>query len=301
MAGHILELRGCTPEPLGNYLKGLGVFRLIAEQADPQARAWWQGGVLWLHTKWSLKEVLSFFLTGIGDEKRPVYGPTPIFAPWGGRPGFYNVKGNEGAKQRLERLERLCDATGRFALSKATVEATRHVLKARTWDGLDKKAREKVKGEIVDACRANWPIHAIEWFDACLSVEDDPRFGFLYGTGGNEGSADITNNFWELIEETIGLPEAKHDSRESLVGSLVAGPRAGGVSRTAGQHFPLAAGCSNCGQDFEGSSSANPWDFILMMEGAVLFAGATTKRLSQFGKGKAAFPFMVDHVAIEGS
>ena len=42
MAGHILELRGCTPEPLGNYLKGLGVFRLIAEQADPQARAWWK-------------------------------------------------------------------------------------------------------------------------------------------------------------------------------------------------------------------------------------------------------------------
>lgn len=37
MAGQILELRGCTPEPLGNYLKGLGVFRLIAEQADPQA------------------------------------------------------------------------------------------------------------------------------------------------------------------------------------------------------------------------------------------------------------------------
>ncbi len=46
MAGHVLELRGCTPEPLGNYLKGLGVFRLVAEQADPQARAWWKDGVL---------------------------------------------------------------------------------------------------------------------------------------------------------------------------------------------------------------------------------------------------------------
>jgi CRISPR-associated protein Csx17 len=34
-----------------------------------------------------------------------------------------------------------------------------------------------------------------------------------------------------------------------------------------------------------------------MMEGAVLFAGATTKRLSQHGKGKAAFPFMIDHLA----
>jgi CRISPR-associated protein Csx17 len=51
----ILELRGCTPEPLGNYLKGLGVFRLIAEQADPQARAWWKNGVLHVRQgKWTL-------------------------------------------------------------------------------------------------------------------------------------------------------------------------------------------------------------------------------------------------------
>ncbi len=37
-----------------------------------------------------------------------------------------------------------------------------------------------------------------------------------------------------------------------------------------------------------------------MMEGGVLFAGATTKRLSQFGKGKAAFPFMLDMLCIGG-
>lgn len=36
-----------------------------------------------------------------------------------------------------------------------------------------------------------------------------------------------------------------------------------------------------------------------MMEGAILFAGATTKRLSQLGKGKAAFPFMIDHLAMD--
>ena len=30
----ILTLHGCSPEPLGNYLKALGIFRLVAEQAD---------------------------------------------------------------------------------------------------------------------------------------------------------------------------------------------------------------------------------------------------------------------------
>jgi len=113
MAGHILQLRGCTPEPLGNYLKALGVFRLIAEQADPQARAWWKNGVLVLHTKWSHGELVSFFLDGIGDERTLIYSPTPIFAPWGGRPGFYS-DGNEIAKKRLAALRNL-NPSGRFS------------------------------------------------------------------------------------------------------------------------------------------------------------------------------------------
>ncbi len=95
--GHVLELRGCTPEPLGNYLKGLGVFRLIAEQADPQARAWWENGVLPLHTKWSQDELVNFFLQGIDKDKQPIYSPTPIFAPWGGRSAFINDGGNAKA------------------------------------------------------------------------------------------------------------------------------------------------------------------------------------------------------------
>ena len=35
-----LYLTGCTPEPLMNYLKTLGVFRLVAEQADPATFDW---------------------------------------------------------------------------------------------------------------------------------------------------------------------------------------------------------------------------------------------------------------------
>lgn len=294
MAGHVLELRGCTPEPLGNYLKGLGVFRLIAEQADPPARAWWKDGVLWLYTRWSQDEVVAFFLEGIGKEKKPIYSPTPIFAPWGGRPGFYQ-DGNEKAKVRLAKLRRLSKG-GRFSASQQTIKATDDILGSHGWAGLSKKKRAELKPDIVAAMRNGWSSSAVDWFDACLSLEEDARFGFLFGTGGNEGSADITNNFWELIEETVGLPTPEVDAREALVGAIFGGPRVGGTSRTAGQHFPLAAGSFNCGQGFFSSSSTNPWDVILMMEGAVLFTGATTKRLSQYGKGKAAFPFMIDHL-----
>ena len=173
------------------------------------------------------------------------------------------------------------------------------VLKNHEWTEATKKKRADLKPSIVAAMRNAWAESGVDWFDACLSLEEDARFGFLYGTGGNEGSADITNNFWELIEEVIGLPTPRADSLDLLLASVFGDSRIGGTSRTAGQHFPLAAGSSNCGQDFFSSSSTNPWDVVLMMEGAILFAGATTKRLSQLGKGKSAFPFMIDHLATD--
>jgi hypothetical protein len=39
-----LILHGCTPEPLMSYLKALGILRLVAEQADPEARGAWRAG-----------------------------------------------------------------------------------------------------------------------------------------------------------------------------------------------------------------------------------------------------------------
>ncbi|HEY7428904.1 MAG TPA: type I-U CRISPR-associated protein Csx17, partial [Gemmataceae bacterium] len=305
------DLRGCTLEPLGNYLKGLGVFRLFAEQADPQARAWWKDGVLWLHSRWDKAEIQAFFLKGIGDKNQFIYSPTPIFSPWGGRPGFF-ADGNEKAKARLQKLRALKEPSSRFRAAHLVVTRTDEILTSRTaavrekkkevtkpWVSLTKDQRAGIKPAILTAMRNAWGETGLDWFDACVALEEDARFGFLYGTGGNEGSADITNNFWELIEDTIGLPTPKQDSQEALASAIFGGPRLGGTPKTAGQHFPLAAGSSNCGQEFFGSSSANPWDVILMMEGAVLFAGAMTKRLSQLGKGKAAFPFMLDHLATE--
>lgn len=42
MRTHSLRLKGCSANPLANYLKALGIHRLVAEQADPIARRWWQ-------------------------------------------------------------------------------------------------------------------------------------------------------------------------------------------------------------------------------------------------------------------
>ena len=288
-----LVLRGCTPEPLGNYLKALGVFRLVAEQADPNAMGFWKDGLFWLITNLSKDNLADFFVKGIGESCHPVYNPTPIFAPWGGRPGFYK-DGNREAKSRLAKILWCTRRLKRFRNAAETIRALRSQLRQQGW--IQTKPKKDKLG-VVTSARRLWPTVAIDWFDACLAIEDDPRFGFLYGTGGNEGSADITNNFWELIEEVIGIPEPKPHTEEMLKCALFGTARAAGTSRSAGQHFPSATDSPNIGQDFTGSTSANPWDVVLMMEGGILFAGAATKRLSQYGKGKAAFPFMLDYVA----
>ncbi|MBN2056201.1 type I-U CRISPR-associated protein Csx17 [bacterium] len=75
-------LHGCKSEPFGSYLKALGVFRLLSEQADgTDVKAWWERGFLHVESTLRAEEVIRFFL----DE----YVPTPIIGPWNGGSGFY--------------------------------------------------------------------------------------------------------------------------------------------------------------------------------------------------------------------
>lgn len=81
-------LRGCTATPFGSYLKALGVLRLVSEQADSEARGWWEGDAFAMQCNLSEPELLDFFLER--------YDPTPIVAPWNGGSGFYPKDNKEG-------------------------------------------------------------------------------------------------------------------------------------------------------------------------------------------------------------
>ena len=85
---HELELRGCTPEPLMAYLKALGIFRLVAEQKDPAARACWRNDTFVLLSYLDREVLLRFFL---GE-----YRPTPIVSPWNGGSGLLSQGQLEG-------------------------------------------------------------------------------------------------------------------------------------------------------------------------------------------------------------
>lgn len=80
MSGERIVLSGCRPEPLASYLKGLGVLRLLADQADAEVRGWWRAGLLHVDTSLDRAGLVDFFALR--------YAPTPLVAPWNSGSGF---------------------------------------------------------------------------------------------------------------------------------------------------------------------------------------------------------------------
>ena len=115
----------------------------------------------------------------------------------------------------------------------------------------------------------------------------------LLGQGGNDGSRDFGVNFGNalnsLFDLTTGGPKDNTAMyvRASLCGDPIPGLGAG----NPGQYQPGAVGeNTSCG--FIGELPYNPFDLILLLEGAMLFSGATTRRLGSEAEG-AGFPFTV--------
>jgi CRISPR-associated protein Csx17 len=274
-------LPGCTPEPLMSYLKALGVFRLVAEQADATAKLSWAGGVARLDSTLDRESLSDFFLRR--------YRPTPIVAPWNGGSGFYG-----GGEEPLKTIEK--SKSDRLELYRTTIASIRNFVPAD-------KPKDEDKTELLVQCRAELPDEMVPWLDVCFVIgEEKASFFPLLGTGGNDGRLDFTNNFMQRVSEVISFKGSGDPPDESLgwLSSALWNDSLTSLGKTAvGQFNPGAIGGANGVQGrFEADSRVNPWDYILMIEGALLFAGAVARRLGAIGGSRAVFPFSVDSVAV---
>jgi CRISPR-associated protein Csx17 len=274
-----IALTGCRPEPLAAYLKALGVLRLVAEQADPTARGAWTGGSFQLDSTLDEAELVRFF-----TEK---YVPTPIITPWNGGSGFWPTDKPKGidpirhsTDPRLEPYRRAI--------------ATADALVARS--GLSERPEKAEKAGFVSRLRARLDDDALPWLDAALVFTAEAlEFPPLLGTGGNDGHLDFANHFMQRVAELLlaGSRPTESPIRSALFGEPThdLGPV------NPGQFLPAAGKGYNNGIGFEGTTGASPWDFVLMLEGAVAFATATVKRLES-GEGRAmSSPFTVRPIA----
>lgn len=270
-------LGGCTPTPLAHYLKALGVHRLVAEQKDADAAGRWQGEEFVLRTRLSRHELESFILQE--------YRPSPMVAPWNGGSGFYPKDNKDG----IDAIR--ASATPRLQLFKEVLASVSTAVEKRV-----ESPKDQDKVAFLVRLRSELPDAVLPWFDAAVMLlTDRPGYPPLLGSGGNDGRLDFTNNFMQRLAEVIdpvdGTPTRM--TAEWLQGALYGQPIKGLVSHAIGQFAPGNAGGPNATTGFDAASSMNPWDFILMLEGALLFAGAATRRLGGSDVSAPSYPLTV--------
>lgn len=300
---HELELRGCSPEPLMAYLKALGIFRLVAEQKDPTARAWWQNDTFMLRSSLDREALVEFFL----EE----YKPTPIVSPWNGGSGFYPRDNQDAITDLRSSYDDRLQSYRKAIMASQTVKAMPPLImqfeEAEKIDASDvkktarakaTKARNQTKGEILAQCRAHLPDDALGWLDAAyVLTADGVKYPPLLGSGGNDGRLDFSNNFMQNVVSALNIRnigESETITRDRIIAALFNEGSPKLLNRTTGFYNPGGVGGANATVGFNDDALTNPWDYVLMFEGALLFAGAAARRMSPQTRTKAVFPFTVD-------
>ena len=277
MYEHVLG--GCTPTPLAHYLKALGIMRLVAEQKDQDAAGFWQGEQFVLRTTLTRGELSRFLL----DE----YRPSSVVAPWNGGSGFFPNDNKTG-------IDLIAGSNSeRFRLYREVIDIGRACVMESS---LTESPKNDEKFTFLGAVRAKLPDSALAWFDAAVMLASEkPEYPPLLGTGGNDGRLDFTNNFMQRLTELIDAGDGAPSSKSTvwLKGALDGDAAYGLVSKAIGQYSPGNAGGPNACSGFSSESLMNPWDFVLMLEGALLFAGTTTRRLEGSDRSGLSYPFTV--------
>ena len=295
-----IHLHGCRAEPLLSYLAGIGVVRLVAEQLNSDVSARWDGD----HLVIIGEELDDTKLIGFFAED---YRPTPLVAPWNGRGGFQD--GQERLSEKIVKKVERSDSK-RLGPYREAIEIARDTWEvARCYQLIqDGKIPNKHKAQFVELCRAMFPDDALAWLDASVVLlDDDIAFPLILGgAGGVIGSLDASFTFLKylddlgLLDETTGelsRQTRRQPDRLSLLRHALFRDSEVRLGRgSTGQFDPGGVGGPNSSSTGDGDALANPWSFVLGMEGAVAFASAASRRLSaesQTGARKASMPFTV--------
>jgi CRISPR-associated protein Csx17 len=275
---HVLP--GLRPEPLASYLAGLGLIRVLGEQADPDATAaWTPDGLAVATTAADLPQWLA-------DE----YVPAPVLSPWNGGSGF-------GAKDKepIRRLARLREhPSPRLARLRDAIEVAEAVVARSRERGWIADAGVADKAAVVLEFRNRCPEELLPWIDAAIVLTgDSTEFPPILGTGGNDGHFEFSTNFHHQLMEVIGATDKQRARSVALARDLLSGTQAEQLADAPiGQFDPGSAGGPGSSRFGGADSLTNPWEYVLVVEGALLFAASATRR-NQHAAGRAAMPFTV--------
>jgi CRISPR-associated protein Csx17 len=306
---HVLE--GCAPVPLVGYLKALGIFRLVAEQKDADARGFWRNERFVLKTRLSKDELIGFFLNE--------FCPTSVISPWNGGSGFYFQEGKTKEKdpttgKRIKTgvrdqpteatrvLDNILDSkTERLRAYREAIESAKARLRLRN---LNAAPGDDEKAALIRELRSEAPDATVAWIDASSTVTQlDVVFPPLLGSGGNDGNSDYSTTVIQAIKSLIDLDSgAPLAATEALLAASLFADTVQARGDTAISQFaPSAIDAPNSAVGFGGVSSGNAWDAIFSLEGALVMSTALARRIDAEGEGAASFPFMIARRGVFGA
>ena len=278
-----LAMDGCVPKDMLSYMKALGILKSIAERRDGNAQGFWRDGDQWVvRSALDRDAALDFFMNE--------WQPTPIMSPWNKDSGFQPGK----AVKAMDALNRvIAEESPRFDDWRTVCHESR--LAAEEAESRFDKDKDK-KDWILRKCRNGFPDSALEWFDAVFVLTDESSgasFPPLFGSGGNDGRFEIGAKFVDCVEQCL-LNRNPTESEDLLESALFASKSPSIKNKRTGTLGFFDAEASS-------QELINPWDFVLAMEGVLLFAGSASRRLGAGARSYAAFPFMASSSSSAGS
>ena len=257
---YVHRLEGCRPTPLAHYLKALGIFRLIAEQADPDVRGWWKDDVFHIATALDQESLESFFLND--------YSPTPMTAPWLARSGYSDASSHSKTRKHLTLILECQES--RFEGFRDTFEKMRS-LAATIETDLDQPDTCRNEEFIVSALTH---VSAVtrDWMRSMVvAFGENINYPAVFGTGGNEGSGSYIAQYYVAIVACLVGKEASIGNSLWLENR----PSDDNALKT------LTRGNFSSGHFSTSESMDDPWDLILALEGVTSLKASVARRMSE--------------------
>lgn len=243
-------------------LSALGLVRVIGEQADPAMRSWSDG--FDLHVDTTVPDLVTWLIND--------YVPTPVLSPWNEGSG-YGVKDKQPRRSLLDLLQNDDPRYDDFRAAHVAAEPLANRFRAENW----------AKGRLVGELRSVCPDAMLPWLDAAVVLLQGDQLAFppLLGTGGNDGRLDFSTNFHQQLLMLVGVEGRAVERAGAWARSWLRGSSDVPLVHSAvGQFDPGASGTPNSSPWGAAESVVNPWQFVMMIEGAMLFASAPARRLS---------------------
>lgn len=269
MTSHVVV--GARGRSLMNSLAALGLVRVLAEQADARLRCVYTPDGLRIDC------AVEHLATWLVDS----YRPTPVLSPWNEGSGF-GIK-DKAPKLALSSLLAIgMPRLDAYRSSHATVAPLAASARVERWP----------KAKLVRAIRARCPDAMLPWLDSAvidLGSEDRLAFPPLLGSGGNDGRLDFSTNFHQRLLDVLPASDKARQPSLALAGDCLAGTSTEELAHAAvGQFDPGGAGTPNSTPYGGGAQSVvNPWTFVLMIEGSMMFTAAAARRLSDQARASA--------------